>query len=235
MILMKDAFSHFWVLPLELLFYFVFPGLCFILKRLGNKLSIVVLSGVVSIIWIYYYGIIDTNTYSFLYCLPMFLGGIIISLLKHGGIQKRWSIQYFDIVMCCMILTYLGIGNVYYNFYPEYFDKANAIIDIEFLRFAVGPLLVWMTLWSFLNHGTVRERLEKCTALIYLGDISYPFYLFHYIILGVAAKVCSVSDVSKWNVPAICLACSVALSIILHETVEKAFAKFSKKITDKLE
>lgn len=83
--LMLEQYSHFWVLPLEMGFYLIFPIFVLVMKKMGELISIIAGCVVIAGIWCYYLLFAPVQqTGSFIYCLPMFILGIVISLACHG-------------------------------------------------------------------------------------------------------------------------------------------------------
>lgn len=107
--LMLEQYSHFWVLPLECGFYLLFPIIILLIKKNGKLRSIIIGSIMIIFIWSYYVlsGPME-NTSGFIYCLPMFILGIIVSLISHkiksilGGGQFKRHRYFWGYVGYCL-------------------------------------------------------------------------------------------------------------------------------------
>lgn len=86
--LMLEQYSHFWVLPLEMTFYLMFPIIVKLMKKAGRQLSILTWGTIISVIWCYYlFFAVEQNTGGIIYCLPLFALGILVSLISHEKIS----------------------------------------------------------------------------------------------------------------------------------------------------
>lgn len=80
---MLEKYSHFWVLPAELGFYVLFPVILVLIKKTGKYFCIIG-SVIIVIIWLLYYFMYPQHSQNnLLYCLPLFILGITVSLMSH--------------------------------------------------------------------------------------------------------------------------------------------------------
>ena len=70
------------------------------------------------------------------------------------------------------------------------------------------------------SRGLIARSLSH-SSMIYLGDISYAFYMVHLLVLRVVSRASlSYGQLSGWQLAALCAAIALGLSILLYELVE---------------
>lgn len=160
-----------WSLSVEWFFYLLFPYIIFVVRDLSCKKIIVSLGGfwfLASLSGLVYYVFIDEvglNLYYSvpIYRLPEFLMGVLVGVLYKRDlfVDLRWG-KLIAIVAPLLLCLYLGLvarpGYMIHNWFAT-------------------PCLTAMIFYSF------RISFLKNKVLVWLGEISYGFYILQFISL----------------------------------------------------
>jgi peptidoglycan/LPS O-acetylase OafA/YrhL len=169
----QDPLSHTWSLAVEMQFYFAFPFLYYFLKKnLNQKLIIKVLILIIisSIFFNYYIKNINLTFYSPIFRVWEFLLGSLIYLLhnkknfyKKKIIKELQNKNYIFLVITFIIIFFL--------------TKNSKFLDL--ILTAIGTTLFLL----FVKKNNSSDLFSNNKLLIYLGNISYSFYLWHLPVL----------------------------------------------------
>lgn len=101
----------------------------------------------------------------------------------------------------------------------------NAVWGSEFLgswfRVAYPTLLMAIAVLVFAKSDGLTSQLLSARPTIYLGEISYAFYMIHFLVLR-TINLASISygQLSDWQIAALAFAISLGLSVLLHQLIE---------------
>ncbi len=235
--LMLEQYSHFWVLPVEVGFYFIFPLIVMLMKKLGSFFSLIAGFVTIFIIWVYYLfftNISHLNT--FIYCFPIFILGIMTSLICHKGLNLSWGgwkLKDIDVFGCVLTITFEAFGLIVYSLLAGYGDtRIGQILGyyLEFFRFILGPMIFAFCLISIFEGKTVKKVLEKATGLQKLGRISYSFYLVHYIFLSTGRVLVLEYHINRLLILIFVFSLSIVIASTMHWLIEVQLSGMLRRI-----
>ena len=204
---------HTWSLSVEEQFYIFFPALLIFLYKINKYyifLSILILiSFLFSIFGSYKF--FDLNFYFIISRIWELLIGSITFFLSRFLISKKISrINYNFILMVSLFFLFFSI--IFFDDkikHPSYFTLI--------------PVLSVALIILFSKDGTIVINFLKSKILVYLGLISYSFYLWHFPLLAFnRVKSAPLSNFDKFET----LLLSVFLSILTYFFIEKPFRNF---------
>ncbi|MBT3280167.1 MAG: acyltransferase [Campylobacteraceae bacterium] len=158
---------HFWSLSIEEQFYLFWPVLLLILYKL--RINFLYAIFIVFSIFLIISQVLDID--KFYHSLARFwelaFGGLIFALTTHFDIKSylnKFKIPIFSL----FIISLISYGNQEFNF-----------LSILFVVCSSGLLLLYLV-------ENPNTKLFASQALVFFGLISFPLYLWHYVIISYA-------------------------------------------------
>lgn len=225
-IFMIEGTGHFWTVPVEMKFYLIAPLVLLCITMIKNKnFQIGMISLLIIIFTIYFpYTSYIENSISLYWYLPVFLMGILTSIL-YVKYKDKFNDKYiFDIFVIMILLTVL-LSMPYFRFLT---------LDIQPDRYLQNKYLFFGIAWSILilsiAHGRYIKRiLEKSKILSWIGKISFPLYLIHYIVLLYANQYFENYKLMFVFVIVI----SIVLASVCYYLIEKPCISYMKRVLSK--
>jgi peptidoglycan/LPS O-acetylase OafA/YrhL len=191
-----------WSLGVELAFYAIAP--CVLAWRTGFVVSVAVLSVIAKVCAVNYFSLGDPWTYRFFpFELGYFLFGSVLYRLRRWFIPSDPAPQAIMVMAAIFLAAFLSLSG--------YVGKA------------VDRFLLWEGSWSallpvvagvsvpFLFVTTSSSRLDRL-----LGELSYPIYLSHWLIITLVAPVTGLAVGSSWRLTILVIGITVGLSVALR-------------------
>ena len=120
-----------------------------------------------------------------------------------------------------MLISVPYIRNIIFGIPPDDY------LSNKYLFFGLGWSIIILAIQ---NSKYIINILNKSKALIYVGKISFPLYLVHYIVLS---KISSDTNIIVKFI--IVFLISFIISIIMNKLIEQPMIKLSKKINSRIE
>ncbi|MBR4627230.1 MAG: acyltransferase [Ruminococcus sp.] len=196
-----------WTLGVIFLFYFLFPFIVFLTYDRRRAVMSFLISIAVNYACVYYFFtdkfVVDGFAFRhcFIYCLPFFLGGVLIYLFREPilAFVTKYKIVMF-LIMAAMVAAYYAlpdeIGDV------SIFTVKNLLISMTILSFAIG----------------CNGKICNNKVVSYLSSISMEMYLCQMVLFRVAEKAHLLYRFGKgWLSFCVCCVIVIALIIVFVE------------------
>jgi peptidoglycan/LPS O-acetylase OafA/YrhL len=193
-----------WTVGTELWFYLLAP---FVVRRLTRIVPVLAAALALRLIMIHLLGLVDPpwNYCFFPTELPIFLSGALgfhayVALERRRfPLEKVGRIAFFGMI-------FLIVG--YYNFPWKWFPNTKLVLNAEPIVF-IFPFAL-----PFIFAHTRKNTVDRM-----IGDLSYPIYLTHFIIIDLL-RVTESPWVDRYMGEFACL-CTIAASVILWYFVDR--------------
>jgi peptidoglycan/LPS O-acetylase OafA/YrhL len=255
LIFLSDNFKQFWTIFYETRAYIVIPILVYIIYCLRNtafKLIFIGISVVAFSLWFASFtftteskNIISitsfltsnldyfTKNIGLLYFLPMFCLGVFAGVINyHRTISKiqlnNSYVGLISLILAMSHILYLGFSGVHLLIYSK---KISFQFDRDNLNFyfSIGYSIVVILLSA--EGSNFFKKVMESKLFLFLGDISYPGYLFHLSLNYVIIKIFSVNPVNNILVfTCITVPLIIIFSYLVHITVENYFIRKTKNM-----
>ncbi len=217
---MKSVYGHLWYIPVILGFYLIAPLLGFLIsKKVPNICKIVGLLtiGIVFAIVFPYTQCVE-NSIKFWYYLPVFIMGMVLVVLNNVICNKLKRQYVYDIICIFIVLGFIiaipGVRYILFNI------PADGYLQNKYIFMG----LAWTVfLFCVGKSKIIKDLLDRFKLGKWLGQISYPLYLVHFIILVKVNQY--IGSIGKF---VIVIVSSIVLAWILHITIEKNIDKLRK-------
>jgi len=201
-----------WTLIIELTFYLF--ATFFVRLKTRYLLGIAVLSFAIKYGIAYYQMLhhIYPKTGFFPACLVFFMLGIIAyrlyARLKMKRIDKRLIISFF-VVMVLLTLFYYQV--------PAF---------IRYHNFQLKEWLYYVLFTTFIPFGFTLLKSNPVDGFI--GELSYPIYISHYLIVGILGSFLKISA-NTWQLFLIASAVTIIISLVLVLLIDKPVDRYRQK------
>jgi peptidoglycan/LPS O-acetylase OafA/YrhL len=213
------AIGAYWTLSLELIFYLL-CSMLFLLGSLGKTklwlaLSALSLLLAQSGLALAFHRSLPAGRVGLL--VTALFGTLLFRELRQGPSRKTIGVAMAGVFLCFAVCFWIR-----FNLYPPI--VANPSPTVPPIH-ATGAIASWMFAYVlFITILTCRERAFP-RVLIWVGQISYPLYLFHGLILALIPKY--------WS-PIVLLTAvltaSLPVAYIVHVLIEKPVGRFQHKL-----
>lgn len=212
-----------WSISDEMFFYLIFPFLIVLFRRYGflKKMFLVIL-----IILVFCVSIIPQELHkSFFYINPFVRSfDFILGILLYELYESKKLNHFFNSVQKATVIEFFSI------FLFVIFFSLHNYISRTF-RFSI---YYWLPMSFFIftfaqNKGILSRFLSK-NILVFLGEISYGFYMFHYLVISVGIIIrnsyfSNIDDITLSGIFLIITIISSSLSFIYFERAANSFIK----------
>ena len=205
-----------WSVPIEMAAYLFIPLLYYLLLRMGTRGRLAALLGACAIPILYDVWFDSIHTYlaaiesfSLFYYLHCFIAGII-AFSYWQGVRLR-SAAADGLVVAILML----IGLVCFTFAPR--------IELSLTLLLIGLVLA-------LSRARITRPLFENRAVVFLGNISFSFYLLHFPIVKYLNRFFEANGQAAPNfVLVLALMLTAALAFLCYEYVEKPFLRMTER------
>ncbi|MDH6355663.1 peptidoglycan/LPS O-acetylase OafA/YrhL [Dysgonomonas sp. PH5-45] len=210
----ENPLLHTWTLAIEMQFYLLLPlAIIFFSKK---NIRIITIGAIVVLTAYCQYNLLaggrqDQMYYSLLARIPEFLLGVSINLLSPKLKQYFGGNNVVSVVGLVLIA-----GSLFFINEQTLFPGLVALIP------CLGACFL------LLSEGSVVNKVLSQNKLVYIGEISYSLYLWHWPVFAVLRYYNNDYYFSPLNALAAC-ALVVILSIVSYQFFEKPIRKATKK------
>lgn len=214
-----------WSISDEMFFYALFPALIIIVYKLSNFLKITILAAFISLILFLNFILVDEKeAHYWLYISPFirifdFLLGILLFDLLLYLKNKKPELKQSS-------LNFLEIGGIITLIVFLIFHE-NIAINYRFSIYYWLPMCMIIlgasSSFIFKETTTWTSKVLSWKGLVYLGEISFGFYLIHYLVLTYTHKLNGLIGIHLKNFPFTVEMFFITLitSIFAFECIEK--------------
>ncbi|NJL86868.1 MAG: acyltransferase [Leptolyngbyaceae cyanobacterium SM1_1_3] len=190
---LQRAENHFWTLPVEIKYYFILPGIAWLMSRVLKRNLLLTILASVSLILLLSLMSATVSTparLSILPHLPVFLVGSLAALVQVKLLGCTWLRQrHVSTVMeAIAILSLIGIVlslpvGLSHGLWFWLSDKVPAVLAAHWVYQLQGCL--WAVfLVSHLHGRGWTQRFLSWKPLRHIGVVSFGIYLWHIAVLG---------------------------------------------------
>jgi peptidoglycan/LPS O-acetylase OafA/YrhL len=184
--------GHLWSLSLEEQFYLIWPLLLIVLLKFSRRTTYCTLIPVIGILTLWRIYLLHTsplpfyrNYFSFDTRADELLLGCLLALSKDQTSKLTSFVRFWPLPVICLGIFALKVG---------LFGRLQPYADtVGFLLLAMLAAAVIFVLTA--ERKTILASLLALPPMVFLGRISYGFYLWHYMILREAN---SIGQPHKW-------------------------------------
>jgi len=211
-----------WTLPVELMFYLALPGIVLLVRRFGMP-AVLAMAFAVTLAWriavIGYYGDDGYGGREFITSalpgsLASFVLGLSLNVLPTRLSQRQTLVFLVFILLSWLMLTEWLIDNL-----ATYWNGSWVFVVWDPIMYTLIAALVFVTL-----HGDRIAQVLSARWLIWLGEISFGLYLWHFPAIQVLDHVLGPrleSPLGSVLALALCLAATIPLAALSYYLVER--------------
>ena len=213
--LSENPLLHTWSLSIEMQFYLILPFVLFFFKKylLPIFITLIIIITAYSTYEIFFTNNQQKIYFSLISRIPEFLIGSVYSIVFKNGLD--FSRQKNNVIAICSFLA-LIICSFYYTEETP-FPGVLALIPC----IAGANILV-------LKNNTITDILSN-KALVYIGELSYSLYLWHWGIIALIRYINGVYDLTPAEVIFIIIL-TFAISWFSYNFLENRFRKTKNSI-----
>lgn len=223
-IFLMEGMGHFWTIPVEFIFYMFVPFIMLVSKGLNNKRKTMIFFIIIMLIseiffpyWKY-----RENSINLIWYLPVFMMGMITAFVYMHCENRRYSNVRCDI--CTILIMFGMLCSIPYVRKIIFGIEPDSYLQNKYLYFGLAWSIV---LLAIQNSKYIITFLNHSKFLFWIGNISFPIYLIHYIVL-VKLQITNIL-IS----PLVIILISLIGAVLMNKLVEQPMIKLSKKINNK--
>jgi len=208
-----------WSISDEFFFYLCFPLIFPLILKFKNIGLIIIVSLVILLFSIYSFYPFFSEKFVF-YINPIsrlldFSLGIYLFTLFNKFRNLKYNFVKSSLIELLAILTFLFFF-LPHNLFPRMY------------RFSIYYWIpMFMIIFTFSIFKGIISNVLNNRLLVYLGEISFSFYLIHLSIIGIVLPICS--NMNPFLIILILLMICILLSTILYEFFEKPVNNYLKQ------
>lgn len=222
--LLLEGTGHFWTIPVEIKFYLILPLIVWVLNKISSFKWRIIFIGILGLILecIYPYFSYKENSILLRWYFPVFLMGMIVALIYNELVKKNKSSYLCDVfsfvIIIGIIISTPGVRYLIFGIAPDgYLQNKYLFMGIAW---SVFFLCVAFSKKSKIFFGNSK-------FLSWIGKISFPFYLVHYIVLQYLNTFIG----NVWVRGFCTFIISAVIAWILNQFVENPMIKYGRKVT----
>jgi len=164
-----------WSISTEWHAYILFPFIVMVCNRAWKQIGLFLgASGILIALYLWHGDLDITYDYGFFRCISEFSIGIVINRIAYRGRWLQSSRPWYVLTTIMLLIIVLNLDD-------------SQVGDIWII-----PLFAVLILALSLYEGQMLAPFES-RAMVWLGNISYSFYMTHAIILGIVSRIADVA------------------------------------------
>ena len=225
-VLLLEGTGHFWTLPVEIKFYFALPALVWLLTHLRRRAWRLFVTGGLALVAAvtFPYVAAEENSTDLRWYLSVFLFGVITeeiyTLWERKG--RSWLCD-----ATCIAIALGALLSIPYFRYLAFDIPPDRYLQNKYLFFGVA----WSAFLICASHSVrVMGFFQANRFLRWIGGISFPLYLVHYIVLAeVAPRITGLLPKAM-----VVVGLSLVISQIMHRLVEIPMIGVGRRLAKRL-
>lgn len=224
-----EIWSHFWSIAVEWHFYVIFPIILYL--NFNKKLFVkyfIVLTCIITVIGIYLLSVEKNNDLLLPVRFVEFAMGILMAYF-----YKSKSIQlvnkYFQLLLAFLLLFIGRMLNV--DSILNYSNSAIIYSIIKVSGYSIMTAGFALLLYFTIDYGSTTFKFLEWSLLVFIGRISYSFYLWHGIVLYFVYYYFNyfnlsvhIGLVSSWLLQfLVCILITIPIAYLSYYFLEKKF------------
>jgi len=207
---------HTWSLSIEEQFYIFFPIILIILNKYIKKqiLLFIFFSFLLSFLICYWASLNTGNNFNFYFTLSRLWELAIGSLVAYYLFKKKKISDIF-----CQIFSFIGFIFIIYSIF--FFNKQTLFPGLSTLLPTIGTSLIII----FANDNSFIKKILSFKIFVWIGLISYSFYLWHQPLLAFG-KIYFINYENSHKL--LLISISLVISFLSWKYIEKVFRNKDK-------
>lgn len=219
-----------WTLPVELMFYVVLPAIVVLSRRIGMAATVVV-AFAITIAWriavIAYYGDDGYGGREFITsALPGSLASFVLGLALNRLPRRLSQSQTLSLVVF-LLLAWLLVTEWLVDNLATYWNGSWLFVVWDPIMYTLIAALVFVVL-----HGDRIAQALSARWLVWLGEISFGLYLWHFPVIQVLDHLFGARLQSAFGsvmALAVCLVATILLAAVSYYLVERPVMGWGKR------
>ena len=219
-----------WTLPVELMFYIGLPGIVLLSRRIGMPM-VLLMAFAVTVAWrvgvINHYGEAGYGGREFITSalpgsLASFVLGLALNVLPKRLNQRQTLVTLGLLVIAWLLLTEWLVDNL-----ATYWNGSWIFVVWDPAMYTVIAALVFVVL-----HGDRIAQALSARWLIWLGEISFGLYLWHFPVVQVLDHLFGTrleSPTGSVLALVVCLGATIPLAAVSYYLVERPVMGWGKR------
>ena len=223
-----------WFVSSILFLYFIFPILCYFLKKVSSKQALVIL--IILYIFSVYITVLQSYFNLYVYSnpflrIPEFLIGMILALIYISRKSIKTKFNSFKIVVASVIY-YIGV-NILHDL--SFLNGISFSQNPTYFNILSLPIFAYIIYNLALIDNQFIHSFSNSKLIQYLSNLSYSFYLAQIATIVIVAKMANANFLgltfeSHSQIFIFAFLINSLISVFAYEVLEKPSNKFLNKI-----
>lgn len=240
---LTGAVGFYWAIYVEMRYYLVIPILVYLFAKIESLFKKYLLMLGLTFVFLFYHYYLnflvddprgfrrwDIDDFSFaknivfINYLPIFAIGSFMAIIVYHLKKNEYNFSKYPFLKGLVILfiSVIHAAAIYYRC----LNKGETFWNLPFSNLNIIFCLGYVILLMYLNGDNFMTRFYEHPIVSFMGEISYPAYLFHTIIREFMFKYFEWEK--KFQDLFSCFIFTIVLSYIIHISIENTFINYTK-------